>query len=113
MDKDGYVDEVQLARLAQADRINLTRFTPQKFQQLCILCGCDYLDSIRNVGPVKAATALNRHSDVMHVRTRCSADSLQTPPALCRRWAAVSGLTRPSPPPPRPTSSVRRPSMRS
>lgn len=69
MDKDGYVDEVALARLARSDRLNLTTFTPHKFQQLCVLSGCDYLPSLRGIGPLKAAAALNRHRDAMHVRS--------------------------------------------
>jgi hypothetical protein len=69
MDKDGYVDDVALARLARSDRLNLTTFTPHKFQQLCVLSGCDYLPSLRGIGPLKAAAALSRHRDAMHVRT--------------------------------------------
>ena len=68
MDKGGDGEELLLAKLAYADRLNLTKFTPLKFQQLCILSGCDYLESINGVGALKAAAALNRHSDVKHVR---------------------------------------------
>lgn len=67
MDKNGNGEELLLAKLAHSDRINLTKFTPLKFQQLCILSGCDYLESINGVGALKAAAALNRHTDVKHV----------------------------------------------
>ena len=80
MDKEGYVDEVVLSKLAQSDRLNLAKFTPQKFQQLCVLSGCDYLASIHGVGPLKAAAALNRHHDALHVR------SFSVPLPKKRRW---------------------------
>lgn len=90
MDKNGNGEELLLAKLAHSDRLNLTKFTPLKFQQLCILSGCDYLESINGVGALKAAAALNRHTDVKHVRPQR------------RRWRSMAatacrsfGLTRP------------------
>eukprot|EP00180_Rhodochaete_pulchella_P000521 Plantae.Rhodophyta-Rhodochaete_pulchella.ctg1372.p1 GENE.Plantae.Rhodophyta-Rhodochaete_pulchella.ctg1372~~Plantae.Rhodophyta-Rhodochaete_pulchella.ctg1372.p1 ORF type:complete len:379 (-),score=71.65 Plantae.Rhodophyta-Rhodochaete_pulchella.ctg1372:590-1621(-) len=34
------------------------------FVDLCILCGCDYTDSIRGVGPTKALQLIRKHGDL-------------------------------------------------
>jgi len=89
MDKNGNGEELLLAKLAHSDRINLTKFTPLKFQQLCILSGCDYLESVNGVGALKAAAALNRHTDVKHVCPKRQWRSMAASACRC------IGLTRP------------------
>lgn len=35
-----------------------------KFIDLCILCGCDYTNSIRGIGPKKAVTFIQKHNNI-------------------------------------------------
>eukprot|EP00218_Dolichomastix_sp_CCMP3274_P001498 CAMPEP_0170158780 /NCGR_PEP_ID=MMETSP0033_2-20121228/69098_1 /TAXON_ID=195969 /ORGANISM="Dolichomastix tenuilepis, Strain CCMP3274" /LENGTH=359 /DNA_ID=CAMNT_0010396235 /DNA_START=39 /DNA_END=1118 /DNA_ORIENTATION=+ len=37
---------------------------PTQFVDLCILCGCDYTDSIRNMGPVKALKGVKQFGNI-------------------------------------------------
>jgi flap endonuclease-1 len=36
----------------------------EQFVDLCILCGCDYLDSIRGIGPHKALNLIRKHGNL-------------------------------------------------
>ncbi|RLN14792.1 hypothetical protein BBI17_002016 [Phytophthora kernoviae] len=38
--------------------------TQEQFVDLCILCGCDYCDSIRGVGPKKAYAGIKEHKTI-------------------------------------------------
>lgn len=38
-----------------------------EFIDLCILCGCDYCDAIRGIGPKKALAAIRAHKSIEHV----------------------------------------------
>ncbi|GJD08010.1 Flap endonuclease 1 [Galdieria sulphuraria] len=39
-------------------------FSYEQFIDLCILCGCDYLDSIRGIGPYKAFNLIRKHGNL-------------------------------------------------
>ena len=39
----------------------------KEFVDFCILCGCDYCDSIENMGPVKAFTFIKEHKTIERV----------------------------------------------
>ncbi|CAK4076635.1 unnamed protein product [Aphanomyces euteiches] len=38
--------------------------THEQFVDLCILCGCDYCDTIRGIGPKKALSAIKEHKNI-------------------------------------------------
>ena len=38
--------------------------TWEQFIDVCILCGCDYCDSIKGVGPVKAVSLIKKHGNI-------------------------------------------------
>ncbi|MEW5307570.1 MAG: hypothetical protein WDW36_009958 [Sanguina aurantia] len=40
------------------------KITDDQFIDMCILCGCDYVNNIRGVGPVKALTLIQKHGDI-------------------------------------------------
>ncbi|KAG0305169.1 Elongation of fatty acids protein 2 [Dissophora globulifera] len=39
-------------------------FTMEEFVDLCILLGCDYCDSIRNIGPTRAISLIKEHKNI-------------------------------------------------
>mmetsp|Transcript_39020 Transcript_39020/g.59407 ORF Transcript_39020/g.59407 Transcript_39020/m.59407 type:complete len:99 (-) Transcript_39020:204-500(-) len=41
--------------------------TPAEFVDLCILCGCDYTDSISGLGPVTAYKLVQEHHTIENV----------------------------------------------
>jgi len=50
LDKQGYADEVSLENIGQCTEIELSGFTLERFRQMCILSGCDYLDAVSGFG---------------------------------------------------------------
>lgn len=50
LDKTGYADEICLDRIGENTDIELSGFTLERFRQMCILSGCDYLDAINGFG---------------------------------------------------------------
>ena len=40
------------------------KLTPEQFIDLCILCGCDYTDSIKGIGPIKALKMIQDHKNI-------------------------------------------------
>ncbi|KAJ0394553.1 hypothetical protein P43SY_010605 [Pythium insidiosum] len=54
--------EVKLDRALEA--LGLTH---EQFVDLCILCGCDYCDTIRGIGPKKALAAIKEHGSIEKV----------------------------------------------
>jgi flap endonuclease-1 len=36
----------------------------EEFIQLCILCGCDYSETIKGIGPVSALKLINEHRSI-------------------------------------------------
>ncbi|RLN89228.1 hypothetical protein BBJ28_00002615 [Nothophytophthora sp. Chile5] len=51
--------EIRLARALEE-----LQLTQEQFVDLCILCGCDYCDSIRGVGPKKAFAGIKEHKSI-------------------------------------------------
>jgi flap endonuclease-1 len=70
----GQVTEINLARvLAGLD------FTMEQFIDLCILLGCDYLDTIRGIGPKKAVEAIRKHKTIEGVLASLDKDKYTVP----------------------------------
>jgi flap endonuclease-1 len=53
----------------------------EQFVDLCILCGCDYTDAIRGIGPVTALKLVREHGNIEGVLAHLAASgSKHTPP---------------------------------
>lgn len=50
LDRHGFADEVNLEQIGENTDIELSGFTLERFRQMCILSGCDYLDAINGFG---------------------------------------------------------------
>lgn len=51
--------EVNLAKALEGLQLSM-----EQFVDLCILCGCDYCDSIKGIGPVKALKLIQEHKNI-------------------------------------------------
>ena len=51
--------EVNLAKALEGLQLDMAQFV-----DLCILCGCDYTDSIKGIGPVKALKLVQEHKSI-------------------------------------------------
>ena len=58
--KTGAGVEVAATALPRCRELNLSGFTPDQFLQMCVLSGCDYVQSLPGVGPRRAAALLRR-----------------------------------------------------
>ncbi|KAM3143539.1 hypothetical protein pb186bvf_004301 [Paramecium bursaria] len=58
MDKQGNGEQIDISTLDQCKEYNFQGWDSNKFLTLCILAGCDYLDSISGVGFSKAYAAI-------------------------------------------------------
>jgi len=56
------IKEIHLAKVLQE-----LNFTMDQFIDLCILLGCDYCDSIRGIGPVRALDLMKKHGSLEEV----------------------------------------------
>ncbi|CAI5483774.1 unnamed protein product [Closterium sp. Yama58-4] len=63
MDPMGHGDEIVYANIVQSQELALADFTPQMVLEMCILSGCDYLDSLPKVGLKTAHDWIRRHRD--------------------------------------------------
>ncbi len=41
-----------------------TGLSMEQFVDFCILCGCDYVNNIRGIGPVKALQLIQKHGSI-------------------------------------------------
>ena len=60
--KDRLIAEVDLAKVLEG-----LELTMDEFIDFCILCGCDYCDSIKGIGPVKALKYIKEHKNIENV----------------------------------------------
>jgi exonuclease 1 len=54
MDKYGNGEEIQLKNIGLNEELNFISFNHEMFIRMCVLSGCDYLDSIQGIGIVNA-----------------------------------------------------------
>eukprot|EP00457_Paulinella_chromatophora_P002696 gb/GEZN01002701.1/.p1 GENE.gb/GEZN01002701.1/~~gb/GEZN01002701.1/.p1 ORF type:complete len:701 (-),score=78.66 gb/GEZN01002701.1/:287-2362(-) len=54
MDKFGNGEEIRWRNVEACEEVNLANWTPERFQHMCILSGCDYLESLPGMGLKKA-----------------------------------------------------------
>lgn len=67
MTPDGEGMLVDLENLSKVRTVQLSSFSFEKFRQMCMLSGCDYIPSIKGMGLMKAHKALRRHSSAYQV----------------------------------------------
>ena len=53
------LDEVNLAAALDGLKLSMPQFI-----DLCILCGCDYTDSIKGIGPITALKLIQEHGNI-------------------------------------------------
>jgi len=53
------IEEVDLEQVLAGLKLNMDEFI-----QLCVLCGCDYADSIRGIGPFKALDLVRQYKSI-------------------------------------------------
>ena len=58
---------VDMSNLNRVRTVQLSSFTFDKFRQMCMLSGCDYLPSVKGMGLKKAHNALKKHADAYKV----------------------------------------------
>ena len=68
MDKLGNAQQIFLRDLGSCTSPNLTHYTHEMFRYVCILAGCDYLPSPKNMGVKTAISLLSRTKDIQRVR---------------------------------------------
>lgn len=69
MDAFGHGEEVRLEYIhadLSPSKVNLHNWPFDKFRQMCILAGCDYLPSISGIGLTKAWTFMRDYGDAKH-----------------------------------------------
>jgi exonuclease-1 len=54
MDRGGFGLEVDLDEIDKVEEMSFRNFTQDMFLSLCIISGCDYLESIKGIGFKKA-----------------------------------------------------------
>ncbi|XP_047318686.1 exonuclease 1 isoform X2 [Impatiens glandulifera] len=67
MDKFGQGVEFRYSKLEQNKDLNLTGFTKQMILEMCILSGCDYLQSLPGMGLKKAYAIIKKFKDYKKV----------------------------------------------
>lgn len=60
--KDRKIVEIQLSKVLEE-----LKLTMDQFIDFCILCGCDYCDSIKNMGPVRALKYIKEYKTIEKV----------------------------------------------
>ena len=67
MTADGEGLLVDMSNLNRVRTVQLSSFTFDKFRQMCMLSGCDYLQSVKGMGLKKAHNAHKKHADAYKV----------------------------------------------
>lgn len=67
LDKEGNGKEVQFSDLGSVTELDLSRFSAEMLRHMCILSGCDYLESLSGMGLKKAHSLLQRHGTMGEV----------------------------------------------
>ncbi|XP_049851153.1 uncharacterized protein LOC126325491 [Schistocerca gregaria] len=67
LDNMGWGEEIQLSRLSMTKKPDLSKFSLEMLRYMCILSGCDYLESLPGMGIKKAYLLLSQHGDINKV----------------------------------------------
>lgn len=85
MDKTGEGEEVQLCELPQARELAFQGFGHDLFQEMCVLAGCDFVDSLPGIGIKKAHQNLRRTRCFLKVVRALRFDGTKIPEGYERR----------------------------
>jgi exonuclease-1 len=67
MDKFGKATEICYTRLSSNQTLDLNGWSHQLIRQMCILSGCDYINSIQGIGLKTAHKLLKQHRTAENV----------------------------------------------
>jgi len=72
MDNEGKGEEIRSRNLGANEDLDLLNWLPSKFLEMCIIAGCDYLQSLPNIGIRKAHKLINEKKNaiaaIQHIR---------------------------------------------
>jgi hypothetical protein len=85
-----------------ADILTAMELTMPQFVDLCILCGCDYTDTIRGIGPKNALKLIKTHGTIEKVLESLDTTKFPLPESFDYAQVRVSPSCVVSPPPPPP-----------
>ncbi|WCJ27305.1 Exonuclease 1 [Euphorbia peplus] len=80
MDKYGQGVEFQYSRLQQNKDLSFSGFTKQMLLEMCILSGCDYLQSLPGMGLKRAHALISKFKDYEKVIKHLRYSTLSVPP---------------------------------
>jgi flap endonuclease-1 len=81
--------EIHVDKVLGKDGLDLTL---DEFVDLCILCGCDYCDSIKGIGPKTALRLIKEHKTIENVIASLDRDKFPIPEMLATRLDEVRAL---------------------
>jgi len=85
------VIEIHLEKVLGPDGLNLT---VDQFIDLCILCGCDYCDSIRGIGSKTALKLIREHGNIETILKNIDRQKYPVPEALEKNLDEIRDLFR-------------------
>ncbi len=81
--------EIHYAKLLGPDGLNMTK---EQFIDLCILCGCDYCENIKGIGPKTALKLIREHGSLEEVLKNIDRTKHSVPEDLEQNLPAVRNL---------------------
>ena len=93
LDKNGQCRMISYADLGSIERPSLVNFDPDMFRVMCILSGCDYVDSLPGVGLRKAHELVRRHRTLDAILEALRADTKRPLPADYEDRVRLAELT--------------------
>jgi len=86
LDKGGNVVEIKKENLSKSSKLNLQGWAEDEFRQMCILSGCDYLDSIPGIGLITANKHLRKYKSVEKVVYYLKQDGKKVPDDYLKKF---------------------------
>lgn len=68
------VKEIHLSKVLEGLELNMNQFV-----DLCILCGCDYSEKIRGIGPVRALNLIKKYGSIEEILDNIDKDRYKVP----------------------------------
>jgi exonuclease-1 len=93
LDKTGQCKEVKYENLGNIEKPSLVNFDMDMFRVMCILSGCDYVESLPGIGLKKAHELIRRHRTLDAVLEALKADVTKTLPAHYEERVRLADLT--------------------
>lgn len=77
MDKNYYGVVYESSQIYHCEELNLRHWDRNMFIQLCILSGCDYLNSPKGVGFKTAYNLIYKHKNIVEVLNNLKSDEIE------------------------------------